>query len=137
TFRSTFSLLLLLPTLALAGSRVYVLDDRELALHEDRALQLQVSKTCLKNGKLDCDASRKLDEAKLELLSSAAGDQGRNPGSMLCHALQGEVVIVQVGSTLKDARSPRASEQSFCRFKDGSLVDNGSLYAAATRRNAR
>jgi putative hemolysin len=66
-----------------------------------------------------CSAAQALKELKFPELPSGALVGGKNPGSLICkEGLKSSVVI------LKDSDG---NENSFCEFKDGSLVSNSTL----------
>lgn len=80
----------------------------------DETLKAWISADCLKKS---CEA-RKHFATKNEIALSSLGSLGQNPGSLVCHQLKLSVVI------LRDSQN---NEQSFCLFKDQSLVDTNAL----------
>lgn len=82
----------------------------------DQSIRGWITARCLdKNQK--CQA-KDFFSSKLEAISLPEMKGGQNPAAMICHHLKLEVLI------LKD---PQNNEQSFCRFKDKSLVDANSV----------
>lgn len=84
--------------------------------------KLTVSADCLKpDGSLQCEATKGLKD--LSWKKSKKGEE--NPGSTLCQKqLKGTVVV---------GKDNAGDENSFCRFSDGSMVDNGSLIFRARK----
>lgn len=66
--------------------------------------------------KTKCDAKDFFAEKKK--LTTPKGVNGQNPAALFCHELKLDIVI------LKDAHN---SEQSFCMFKDKTLVDANAI----------
>lgn len=77
-----------------------------------------MSSSCAKG----CAAQGLMKTAKSTVLpkSQEIGETGlsRNPGTVLCAAINGKVII---------ARNPRGSESAFCEANDGSWIDSSSL----------
>lgn len=105
----TFFLLLLTSTALANNCETFTGYEMKEQLCWDKALRGWVSARCLKE---NCEAKSKLKSPSLSNLA------GQNPSAMVCHDLKQQVVI------LKD---PQNNEQSFCRFKDQSLIDTNAL----------
>lgn len=80
-----------------------------------------ITASCLEKGQT-CQA-KKLFLSKIDMPTPSLGINGQNPAALVCHHLKLEVLI------LKDSFN---QEQSFCRFKDQSLID-----ANAVERNVK
>lgn len=76
----------------------------------DNSLKGWVSARCLTD---KCEAKN-----KIKAPSPAENLQGQNPAAIFCHDLKQSVVI------LRDSQN---NEQSFCLFKDKSLIDSNAL----------
>lgn len=76
----------------------------------DKALRGWVSARCLKE---DCEAT-----AKTKTPVRSPNSMGQNPAAVACHDLKLGVVV------LRDSQN---DEQSFCQFKDKSLIDTNAL----------
>ncbi len=79
---------------------------------------LSISSSCKKGEVLDCAAYAAFKRRETAPLTSADLEGGKNPGSLRCRKLGGEVKIA-VGENL--------DETSVCKFSDGSIIDCGSL----------
>ncbi len=83
-----------------------------------------LSEKCFsKKGNVDCEAFRALSKATLRGLDPELLERGTNPGSPICRKKLGGSVVI--GS------NEAGAENSFCLFSDGSMIDSGSLSAAA------
>lgn len=92
---------------------------KKFELQSDSALALTISEDCFPLGKKSkCLAYEAFIKSKLVQLSDEDLKGGKNPGTMRCKKLNGEVFI----GINKDK-----DEVSLCGFKDNSLVDCGSL----------
>ena len=81
--------------------------------------RLTISRGCRRSeGEFACLAYSSIESARTVRFQPPL-DGGANPGSLLCRKIGGNVVI---------GRDSERNENSFCRFKDGSLVDNGTLF---------
>lgn len=76
----------------------------------DKSLRGWVSARCIK---VDCEA-----KSKPKVPTRSPTSLGQNPAAMACHDLKLGVVI------LRDSQN---YEQSFCQFKDKSLIDTNAL----------
>jgi len=76
----------------------------------DKSLRGWVSARCIKE---NCEA-----KSKAKMPARPANSMGQNPAAMACHDLKLDVVI------LRDSQN---DEQSFCQFKDKSLIDTNAL----------
>jgi hypothetical protein len=74
-----------------------------------------MTEKCL-DGKTKCDAKDFFAEKKK--LSNPQGVNGQNPAALYCHNLKLDILI------LKDSHN---NEQSFCVFKDKTLVDSNAV----------
>lgn len=106
----TFFLLLLTSTALANNCETFTGYELKEKLCWDKSLRGWVSSRCLTE---KCEASSKLNHS---LLSKSF--MGQNPSAQLCHELKLRVVI------LKDIQN---NEQSFCQFKDKSLIDTNAL----------
>lgn len=72
-----------------------------------------------------CEALQQLQMINVSLLKKNDLAGGKNPGAVLCHKLPGASVVFM------DDLS--GNQNSFCKFKDGSIVSNSTLviYAEA------
>ena len=112
-----FILLLLLIYPLILMAETFKINGQEIVFHRDDSKALTIS--------LDCKHSDCLALANLEKLKSKKINQkivfnsDSNPGALICEkALAGEVVI----------GINTYGENSFCRFSDGSMIDNSSLH---------
>lgn len=81
----------------------------------DQSVKGWISEKCV-DPKSNCDA--KVFFAEKKKLSPLKGVNGQNPAALFCHQLKLDIVI------LKDAHK---NEQSFCMFKDKTLVDANAV----------
>lgn len=105
----------------------FLIDSKWMIFHYHKESRLLVTPECFEKKK-KCQALKKLDEAKLSLLSEEDRQGGKNPGAQICKKLGGKVFI---------ARDPEGNQNSFCRFKDDSLIGNGSLLHRAYQAEAK
>ncbi len=75
-----------------------------------------ITASCLDEGQT-CQA-KKLFLSKIKMPTRPLGINGQNPAALICHQLKLEVLI------LKDSHN---QEQSFCRFKDQSMIDANAI----------
>ena len=74
------------------------------------------NESCFKE---DCIAIKSLRKNILMSELNLAG--GKNPGSVACaQVLKGKVIML---------KNQQAGTQSFCRFQDGSIISNDSIYS--------
>lgn len=78
----------------------------------NQELKTWISERCV-NTKT-CDAYKFLKSPKKSVALVADLNGGRNPAAMYCHQLKYEVLIL---------RDKNKNEQSFCVFKDKSMID--------------
>lgn len=76
-----------------------------------------ISEKCL--GAQGCEALRVLPTIRVRAVQT---DGGQNPGAVLCSK--------HLGGTVRIGIDPKGNQQSFCRFADGSMIDNGTLMRA-------
>jgi hypothetical protein len=88
-------------------------------LERDRLL---VSRECLVASVCACQACAAAEKSDGP---TPPGADDRNPGAVACRAVGGLSLV---------GLDARGNERGFCRFRDGSLVSNGSLYAKLRRR---
>jgi putative hemolysin len=99
------------------------IDGRKIALVDVPERRLTISKSCERRpGQFRCKAYEAFEHASL------AGHEeelrgGANPGAVVCGLARGKVKI---------SRDAQGRENAYCRFSDGSLIDCGSLGAAAS-----
>ncbi len=82
-------------------------------------LDAWITPACV-NDKVPCGAIQLLEAAKKypEKLSSEELSGGKNPGSVLCAKIGGEVMFAQL---------PSGSQASFCQGADKSMIDCNAL----------
>jgi hypothetical protein len=114
---------------AAASERVtYQFGDGQVEFVRDRAHALTVSASCLgKAGQDKCQALQAFERVRYDWLPKSA--KGRRPDfirqkTQLCEIAGGRRIIGFLQS---------GGENSFCGFKDQSLIDLGSLWSAATQ----
>jgi hypothetical protein len=84
-----------------------------------RKERVTLSKSCGADlSKMTCSAALSLKSATFASFQPGALGS-RNPGSVLCQEVLKQQVVTGTDS--------QRNENSFCRFKDGSFIDNGSL----------
>lgn len=113
-------LILVLPVVTMAETLTYDIGSVRSKFWNDRERRLLVSDHCSTQDKVNkcqaVNATRRVSFKRLD--RSQFG--GAHPGSRICtDQLQGEVLV--------GVNAKTRNENSFCRFKDGSLIDNGSL----------
>ncbi len=79
--------------------------------------RIMISDFCLVGKTLRCGAASALAKA-FEKGLNLENSGGKNPGSMACTLLKGEVLI---------AADDEGNQNTYCRFKDHSIVDCGTL----------
>lgn len=112
-------ILLLLTLSAMATEKVMVSFSGE-------PMEFQLTEGALLNAahsQKESIAKKALRTAKLKKIEPQ--DMPSNPDSVLCEDLGGRALIGKLES--KD-------EKGFCRFKDGSIIDNEGLWLAASKR---
>jgi len=102
-----------------AEEKKYKFDEGTITFSHNQSLRLTLSKSCEpKSGEYSCDAYSALKKASFaKAMKQVSGSL--NPGSVICKSITGGTVVLGL--------SEKGNENSFCRFKDGSMVDNGSL----------
>ena len=81
-------------------------------------LRLTISSSCRKKDSFACEAYSVLSKVSFKSVDKYL-QGGANPGAVICkHLLKMEVVI---------GKDKKGNENSFCKFKDGSYIDNGTL----------
>ena len=90
----------------------------KVTLVEHAGEHLTVSESCEGPRGAGCQARRALGKLSLRKLDASQA-RGESDGSLLCERQAEGTVVVGTNA--------RGDENSYCRFKDGSLVDNGSL----------
>lgn len=99
-------------------TKTYAFSKEKITFVHRQEERLTISQSCVKNGELRCEAFTKLKDLSRKKLVELKPN-GESVGSQLCKLqLKGKVVI---------GLSDQGDENSFCRMKDGSLVDNGTL----------
>jgi hypothetical protein len=88
-----------------------------------------ISKNCLKDGKLKCDATEGVKGIYPQSVDASERSWGSEMGMILCSDLNKGVPMIgrPVGSR---------AETSFCKFKDGTYLSS-SAYPRAARMNAK
>ncbi len=99
--------------------RVFSFDGKATEFVELERGRLVVSRSCLDaSGKPHCQAARSVRGANLRRLRPAPAP-GVDTGAVICERqVKGRVVL---------GTDPNKNESAFCLFKDGSLIDTGSL----------
>lgn len=107
---------------ALAGEMplksVLNIDGVKVAFLTLKSHSLSISSSCKKGEVFDCAAYAAFKRRETAPLNSAELEGGRNPGTLRCRKLGGEVKI---------AVAENLDETSVCKFSDGSIIDCGSL----------
>lgn len=96
----------------------YIINKKKNVFYQFNTRRLMVSKNCGTDiKKMSCEAYRKGIKASLEGFSSQEL-KGMDPGSLMCmKQFKGKVVV----------GTNDYGENAFCKFKDHSLIDTGSL----------
>lgn len=94
------------------------IDGTKVAFLTLKSHSLSISSNCKKGETLDCAAYVAFKRRETALLTSAELEGGRNPGTLRCRKLGGEVKI---------AVAANLDETSVCKFPDHSFIDCGSL----------
>ena len=84
----------------------------------DSSIRIGVSSHCQRSAKSSCLALQKLDAASMRNVQAKGHGSSANPGTLICENLGGRVII---------GRDSSGNENSFCKFKDQSLIDCGTL----------
>ena len=110
-----FIALLLISRPALA--EVFKVDGVRMQFTTNKAKRITANEVCQK--KKACDAFKVLRKLSMDSISADDLFGGANPGPILCEQqAQGEVVM---------GEDEDFNQNSFCKFKDGSIIDNGTL----------
>ena len=102
-----------LPALA---TETFKVDGVRTQFYSNKEKRITVNDVC--KTQKTCMALQVLNKVSKNSLNAGDLYGGANPGPLLCLQVKGEVVM---GEDLK------GNQNSFCRFKDGSIVDNGTL----------
>lgn len=105
------------------AQRSFSVDGQTVSLCWVKTRDSWVSPDCLRDGKTVCGALKLAADAKPGKVVLNPDDLrgGKNPGSVLCAKLGGQVEL---------AKTPRGSEATLCKAKDGSRIDCNSLQAS-------
>ena len=100
--------------------RTFMIEGNPIQLCWAERLDAWISSECLTNSKVLCGANKLARSAKHKDadLDEKALSGGKNPGSVLCSKLGGEVMI---------AKLPSGSQVTFCQAKDRTLIDCNAL----------
>jgi hypothetical protein len=121
------SFLLLFPTLVWSSTEVWKMGDHFYEFTRTEESGLLISKQCTISKK--CMASEFLKKTSFKNLSTTKFSGGKNPGAVLCHESKiGEVVF------LKDLQG---NDNSFCYFKDKSMVSSSSVALEARKNDGK
>lgn len=94
-------------------------------MRENLEQGVTLSEDCWKKTDKPCEARRVIEKIKIPAEFDKKLVGGKNPGSVLCHELpEGEMLF---------AKNPWGHQATFCRFKDGSIVPSGVLFAQARK----
>lgn len=105
-----------------SGGPNFLIEGKRQAFSLDQGNSLLVSRECRNQGGKTCQALLAWKKTSAKSAAHAPIPGGLNPGAYLCkNVLRQEIVI---------GTDAHGNESSFCRFGDGSLLDNGSLAAA-------
>lgn len=136
TFLALCAQLLALPLVLHAADVVrpkttqkYLLGGAWVEFITDDSQALTLSRSCRTKARKKgpgCQAFRALARATLVGLRADEG-LGTNPGVLICGKLAAEVMVGTNG---------RGDENAFCRFKDGTWVDTGTLHYYARKNDA-
>lgn len=105
--------------------RSFVIENKAVSFCLNEKLKAWVSLSCITHGSgPTCDATELLALAKKRAMRLLQEDLegGKNPGSVICSKLKGQIVIARTQA--------RGGEVTFCRAKDASLIDCNSLGSA-------
>lgn len=93
---------------------VFVVEKKKVAFSASTDRRIIIHSRCLTQNCLAIDVLKAASVKAIEKEISG----GMNPGALVCKKLKGKVIL---GFDLKE------NQNSFCRFDDGSLIDNGTL----------
>lgn len=102
---------------------IWKINDKFIALYEDKTNNLLYSSSCTK---LSCDAIEKTKEITWREFSL---NGGKNPGAVLCLNILKQKILI-----LKDLAG---NENSFCLFQDRSLISSSSLSYLADKNSKK
>ncbi|MBF0299238.1 MAG: DUF333 domain-containing protein [Oligoflexia bacterium] len=105
----------------------FVIEQKVVAFNNFSKEHILISMNCgIHLSKMKCQAYKQLSNSSMKNLPAALFQGGPNPGAVICvNKLKGTVVI----------GSDTYGENSFCKFSDGSIVDNGTISYYATSEN--
>jgi hypothetical protein len=102
-----------------ATTETWAIDGQPTAFVYYAEHDLRVSASCRQpNGQVACDAVRFMRNGSPVEIARRFLDGRQSPGVKVCMRLNQPVLV---------ARSPEGSEDSYCRFPDGSLASTGAL----------
>ncbi|MFN8791433.1 MAG: hypothetical protein ACK5Y2_08270 [Bdellovibrionales bacterium] len=107
------------------GEELFQIDGKQVKFFRYEEMRISISKECKKL--IDKKLCDNIDFLSNITLSKAgiSGTGSTNPGSIICKKLlHGSVVI---------GRDNENNENSFCRLKDGTYIDSGTLTYYATK----
>lgn len=111
---------------AFAKEEVWKMGDHFFELSNDEKIGLLISKNCQKK---NCEALKFIKKVSLKNISSDKLSGGKNPGAVLCHDSKiGEVIF------LKDLNG---NDNSFCLFKDKSMISSASIENQARKNDEK
>ncbi len=116
-----FSLFVLLFSIgALAETQSLLVGDKKVEFEKNDKLKLIISKSCLKaKSKFSCEAFLATQKASFNFIKKDLKG-GKNPGAQICRLqLKGSIVY---------GVDENHNENTFCVFKDNSMISNGSLH---------
>ncbi len=119
-------ILVFLSLSAFAQTEVWKMGNRFFEFNHDEKSGLLISKNCMEK---NCEAKKFLKKVSLKNMSVQKFSGGKNPGAVLCHEDQKAEVIY-----LKDLKG---NDNSFCLFKDKSMVSSSSIESEAKKNDAK
>lgn len=105
---------------------VWKLGAKFIPLSQNEEKQWLISLHCEKS---PCDAKKALKRISYKLLSPGDLKGGKNPGAVLCHKLPEAGVIFMYDL--------QGNQNSFCQFKDGSLVSSSTMVIYAEKNDKK
>ena len=115
--KKLMTLLLFILSQPVLAEDIYTIENKKNTFFTDSDKRITVDENCKKRSK--CKALSVLSKMSENKLSEKELHGGANPGPLLCkHQAKGKVVM---------GTDKNGNQRSFCQFKDGSIIDNGTL----------
>jgi hypothetical protein len=106
-----------------ANTLTLKIDHETVSFFRDPNTLLVLSESC----RFNCAAKKEAAPVKLNKIRIRNSGGGRNPGSVLCSAIGGEIWI---------GFEENKNQRSVCKFSDNSFVECGSLVKALSQNEA-